>query len=299
MAWTAERIRSLLEEDEEMEDALKAVKAAADENGGTVDWPDVEDELTTGQWGRIIEEGILVSADDGFEFSDPERVEEVLGADDIEAELDFELPEIDVDADTSWTKWDKAAAGVTALLIVGYLYDPVQNAIGNTIHLFFGPLERVLPLFVVIFAAALLTGLYSTLLQANLMNTELVGAYQAQMNEVQEKKDLAEQRGDEEAVKRIQQMQMDMVSDQLGMFKAQFRPMVWIMLLTIPIFLWIWWMVGQTPETDLIMPIFGEIERWNQGVVGPFRAWILWYIVASISFTQVLRKALHIVMMPD
>ncbi len=285
-----------------MEDILKTIKAAADENDGVVSWDDVDDEVTSGQWGRVIEEGILESADGGFRFTDPERVEELLGSEDIESEIDLEMPDLGVNAETSWTTWDKAAGGATALLVLGYWFDPVQAAIGNTVNIIFGPLHDVLPFFAVIFAAALVTGMYSTLLQANLMNMDVISAYQNQMKEVQRKKSLAEERGNDEAVQRIEQMQMDMVTEQLGMFKEQFRPMVWIMLLTIPIFLWIWWMVGQGAighaGADIVMPMIGPVENWNDGVVGPLRAWILWYIVCSISFTQVMRKSLNLVNLP-
>ncbi len=45
-----------------MTDALSTVLAAADENG-TVTWGDVSDDLTSGEWGRLIESGLLIDAD--------------------------------------------------------------------------------------------------------------------------------------------------------------------------------------------------------------------------------------------
>jgi uncharacterized membrane protein (DUF106 family) len=73
------------------------------------------------------------------------------------------------------------------------------------------------------------------------------------------------------------------------------------MLLTIPVFLWMYAIVGFRgaplyPEIDLspiVMPMVGEIG-WTQGVLGPIQAWIVWYFVCSMCFTQVLRKALNI-----
>ncbi len=304
MAWTAERIRSLLEEDEEMEDALRTIKAVADDNDGIVEWSDVEDDVTSGQWGRIIEEGILESVDEGFRFSDPEGVEELLDADHVASDVDLDIPEVGIDVEVNWTTWDKAAAAGAALLVLGYWFDPIQNLIGGAVNVVFGPLTNVLPFFVVIFAASLVTGTYSTLLQAHLMDTELMAAFQRQMNEIQEKQDLAEERGDDAAAEQLKQKQMELVTEQLSMFKEQLRPMVWIMLLTIPIFLWIWWMVGNGaighPESaDMIMPIFGELQHWNDGIIGPLRGWIFWYILCSISFTQIMRKSLNVMTMPN
>jgi uncharacterized membrane protein (DUF106 family) len=90
---------------------------------------------------------------------------------------------------------------------------------------------------------------------------------------------------------------MDAMSDQLGMFKAQFRPMVWIMLFTIPVFLWMYWMIldGRiaTVENTLTIPFAGE-NPWRQSVAGPIQLWIIWYFICSMAFTQVIRKGLNI-----
>jgi uncharacterized membrane protein (DUF106 family) len=147
---------------------------------------------------------------------------------------------------------------------------------------------------------ALFTGLYSTLLQSNLMNMEVMSKYQDRMSEIQEKRKEAKERGDDEALERIQEEQMDAMADNMGMFKEQFRPMVWIMLLTIPVFLWMYAIVGfrgasiyDGTLTNMVLPFVGEVG-WNDGFVGPIRVWIVWYFVCSMCFTQVIRKSLNI-----
>ena len=85
-----------------MEAALEYLLDRADE--GTVSWGDVSDELTSGQWGRLIEIGLLVDSDgEGFDVADPEGVRNALEDDDLE------LPDAP-DGDSSWSKWDKMAA---------------------------------------------------------------------------------------------------------------------------------------------------------------------------------------------
>jgi uncharacterized membrane protein (DUF106 family) len=85
------------------------------------------------------------------------------------------------------------------------------------------------------------------------------------------------------------------MGDNLGMFKEQFRPMVWIMLLTIPVFLWMYWMIltQGVGSLEVTMPLVGEVS-WRQGVVGPLQAWILWYFVCSMGFSQLIRKSLNL-----
>jgi uncharacterized membrane protein (DUF106 family) len=92
------------------------------------------------------------------------------------------------------------------------------------------------------------------------------------------------------------------MADNLGMFKEQFRPMVWIMVLTIPVFLWMYWAIGfrggskHYPEEmigDIVIPFVGQVE-WTTGFVGPIQVWIVWYFLCSMAFTQVIRKSLNI-----
>ncbi|WP_299237333.1 DUF106 domain-containing protein [Natronomonas sp.] len=295
MTRTASKIQELVSEDAEMESAIEYLLERADE--GTVAWGDVSDELTSGQWGRLIETGVLVDSDgEGFDVADPDGVRNALEDDDIE----FELPDAP-DTDSSWSKWDKVAAVGAIGLFAGYAFRSVREPLADTLNIALGPLLDLLPFFVVVMMLALFTGLYSTLLQSNLMDMEVMGAYQSRMKEIQERRKEAKERGDDEALERIQDEQMEAMTDNLGMFKEQFRPMVWIMVLTIPVFLWMYAVVGFRgaplyPGLDLapiVLPIAGEVG-WNVSILGPIQAWIVWYFVCSMSFTQIIRKALNI-----
>ncbi len=314
MTRTAEKISSLVREDSSYTDVLETIREEADDNGGEVEWADVRDDLTSGQWGRLIEKGVLVDGEEGFVIADREAYDEALDGD---GDADDDLPEIDSEA-SSWSQWDKMAGLAAVLFMVGYWFDSVRDSIGGVIDIAFGPLDAVMPFYAVILAIAMLTGLYSTLLQANLMNMERMGMYQERMKamqqkrtDVQERKKAAEERGASEAelealeneMERVQQEQMEAMADNLGMFKEQFRPMVWIMLFTIPLFLWMFWKVHSSGahtvgQESMVMPIAGEIQ-WNQGVIGPLRSWIVWYFMCSMGFTQLLRKALNIDMTPS
>jgi uncharacterized membrane protein (DUF106 family) len=289
MARTAEKVESLAREDGELLDALDVVLDVA-ESEGTVEWADVSDEMTSGQWGRLIETGLLIDADgNGFAVDDPDGIRDALADDEVEGATSVD------DEESSWSQYDKLAAVGALGMMAGYSLPSIRNTIGSSLDLLFGPLEAILPFYVVVMVLAMLTGLYSTLLQANLMDMDKMGEYQAQMKEIQEKRKDAKERGDEEALDRIQQEQMEAMGDQMGMFKEQFRPMVWIMLLTIPVFLWMYWMIltqSLHPET-VTMPLLGTVS-WQQGVLGPLQAWILWYFLCSMGFTQIIRKSLNI-----
>jgi uncharacterized membrane protein (DUF106 family) len=44
---------------------------------------------------------------------------------------------------------------------------------------------------------------------------------------------------------------------------------------------------------EMTMPLIGT-TTWQNGVLGPLQAWIVWYFVCSMAFTQVVRKSLNI-----
>jgi uncharacterized membrane protein (DUF106 family) len=301
MARTEQKVRDLVESDPGMREAVATVLEAADD--GSVRWVDVREDLTSGQWGRLIEKGLLVDGEDGFVFADLEGTRAGLengedgpvstGGDDEEIE------------GTSWSVYDKAAAVITVGLFLGYSYAPIRNVIGGTMDFALGPLAANLPFYAVVMVLASVTGLYSTILQANLMDMDKMGQYQQRMKDLQKRQKEAREEGDDEELERVQDEQMEAMGDQMGMFKEQFRPMVWIMFFTIPVFLWMYWAVGigggssaHVELSTIVMPILGQAE-WTTSVLGPMQTWIVWYFLCSMAFTQIIRKGLDIDMTPS
>jgi len=298
------KIDDLLDDDPAMADALAAIRTRSEANGDGVEWSDVKGDISSGQWGRLIQQGIVVDNDEGrFELADPEAVDAALEDESTEATLasptttDDETSD-ESDEDEGWSTWDKAAgAGVVAIMI-GYYYQPVQNVVGGAIDVFLGPIEAILPFYAVIMVLAMLTGLYSSVLRSNLMDSSDMSEYQEKQKELKEREKRAKEQDDEEALEEIREERMEMMTESMGMMTQQFRPMVWIMLLTIPLFLWMWWMINTNQITGtMVMPLLGEVE-WSQGVVGPMQAWIVWYFVCSMGFTQLIQKAVDIDMTP-
>jgi uncharacterized membrane protein (DUF106 family) len=299
MARIEAKVRDLVDGDADMRAAVETVLDAAED--GRVDWVDVREDITSGEWGRLIEKGVLVDGEEGFEFADAEATRAALTDDAVDV---GSVGDTEDGEESTWSIYDKGAALVTVALFAGYSIKWVRDIIGGAMDVVLGPLGDLLPFYAVVMVLAVVTGLYSTLLQANLMNTEKMAQYQEQMQAIQDKRKEAKEAGDDEALQRIQEEQMEAMGDQLGMFKEQFRPMVWIMFLTIPVFLWMYWGIGiggnAEPIFDLqqlVLPIVGP-KDWTDGVVGPIQAWIVWYFLCSMAFTQIIRKGLNINISP-
>ncbi|WP_435183813.1 DUF106 domain-containing protein [Halobellus sp. EA9] len=294
------KVRTLVSDDDEMRAAVETVLERADD--GEVKWLDVKGDISSGQWGRLIEKGVLVEGEEGFELADADATRE--GLEPASASASATSSGSSSDDDSSWSTYDKGAAVVTLGLFVGYSWKPLRDVIGTVMDVPLSPLQELLPFYAVVMVLALATGLYSTLLQANLMDTEKMAQYQEKMKEIQERRKEAKEAGDDEALDAIQEEQMDAMGDQLGMFKEQFRPMVWIMFLTIPVFLWMYWTIGvggnATAHHDLeplVLPLRGQVA-WTESVIGPIQAWIVWYFLCSMGFTQIIRKSLNIDISP-
>ena len=311
MSKTKETARSLIAEDSEFEDALSVVLAQAQQDTAsnssaekiqlrTVTWNDVNNKLTSGQWGRLIETGILHDGDgDGFAISNPNDIQALLD------DRSTDPQKKDVDSSSGWSIYDKIAALVAISFIPAYQIQSLQNLIASTVDVIMGPLDSILPFYVMIIVLSVFTGFYSTFLQASLMDTEKMGVIQEKMSDIQKRREKARESDDDAALERIQEEQMDAMSDQLGMFKLMFRPMVWIMLITIPAFLWMYWMLGvgggashiAAAESSIILPLLGQVN-WTEGIAGPLQAWILWYGICSFGFRLVIQKSLNLQVSP-
>ncbi len=307
MARTAGKVRELVDEDPGLGEAIASIVEATDEGDGEVEWADVRDELSSGQWGRLIEKGVLVDGTRGFELAEPEETKDVLD----ELDIDYLVATSDSDdiEGSQWTQWDKLAALFAVSLFAGYAWEPAREIAGNTMDILIGPLVSMMPLYGVIMLLALFTGLYSTLLQANLTDREKMAQYRERMQAINRRRKKAKEEGDEEALDQIQQEQLEAMGDQLGMFKEQFRPMVWIMFLTIPVFLWLLWAVSSRlgspayPERgidlgEVVLPLTSGAMSWDTQLIWYFEPWLVWYFVCSLAFTQLIRKSLNIQMTP-
>ena len=301
MARTEQKVRDLVAGDPGMREAVETVLDRAGD-GGEVGWLDVKGDVESGQWGRLIETGVLVEGDSGFRLADAEATRSALESDGDYTESSVNLDDVE---ETSWSIWDKLAALSTLGFFVGYSYKPVRDVIGGAVDVALAPVLEMLPFYAVVMLIAMGTGFYTTVLRGLLMDMDKMAAYQERMKDIQNRRKQAKEAGDDAAMQQIQEEQMEAMGDQMGMFKEQFRPMAWIMFLTIPAFLWMYWTIGlggnsqpQHQLADIVLPLVGQVA-WVDPIIGPMQVWIVWYFLCSMAFTQIIQKSLNIQMTPS
>lgn len=278
--------------DPSMQEAISVILERSDDGTEELEWSDVSDVLSSGQWGRLIEREVLISTGTGFTLANPDRVRAQLAESDLlEGSSQNEIE------GERWSPLDKAAGVFAFVLFTGYWSSQLQTVIASIENVALGPLTDRIPFYGIILLLAVVTGLYSSVLQSRLTDHEKLQQYQQRMNELQNRKQVAKERGDDDALEQIRQEQMEGAGDQLGMLKVQFRPTVWIMLLTIPVFLWLRWKVNGghlgASETGVVVPLAGTVS-WQQSLVGPMPTWIVWYFLGSMVSRQIIQKTLNL-----
>jgi uncharacterized membrane protein (DUF106 family) len=299
--------RDALQTDDAFARAARVALRRAEAGDGTVTWSDVSDAVPAEQWGRLVESDLLVATDAGFVVDDPDGVRAALdGRDDAddaavaepgagpEPESEPAPPADDVDSTGEWSSADRAA-GVAALgLVASYQIPGAQGTVGSAVHLLLGPVEATLPFGLTIALLAVATTLVSTTVRSRLVDASAREDLKDRLETVSDRLERARDRGDDDAVERLQTRRQELLHRQLGAMKAMLRPMAWTMLVTVPVFLWLSWLTvdpaGAITPAVQVLPLAGRVV-WTARVVGPMQVWMVWYFVCSL-VSNVLGKRL-------
>jgi uncharacterized membrane protein (DUF106 family) len=188
----------------------------------------------------------------------------------------------------------------TMLVMLSYGIEWVRVTVGSAMDVLLGPFIDTLgvPFFVMILILSGMTGLYSSLVQKYTIDYEKMQETQAKMRVFQKEFREAQLSGDEKRVKKLQGKQERMMQDQLDISRQQFTPMAIILVLSVPIFFWLLLRlpaVGAptTIASGIVMPFLGAVTLSGVAFwIVP--AWILWYMICSLTISQVIRKSLNI-----
>jgi uncharacterized membrane protein (DUF106 family) len=194
---------------------------------------------------------------------------------------------------------------ISLVLAMGIIFlstiPQIRHGVGFAMDLILGPLLADpinLPFYVIILILSALTGVYSSLLQKYTIDYERLQMVQEGMKGFQKEYRDAQLSKDEKRIKKLESKRDKMMKEQLEVSQEQFKPMAYILLVSIPIFLWLIYklplVTDLKPElAKIIFPYLGSHVIWT-GAVWIVPAWILWYMICSISISQVIRKSMNI-----
>jgi uncharacterized membrane protein (DUF106 family) len=198
-----------------------------------------------------------------------------------------------------------ALAAMVGIMLL-YQWEWARQTIAGLVDIIIGPFVAMgLPFFALLLILATITGFYSSLIQKYTIDYEKMAEVQDKLKDFNVKFREAQMSGDERLIKKMQARQQAILNEQMQMTQQQFTPMIYIMIVTIPIFFWIY-------EKIRAMPMSGEVTAaiadLSNSIVIPFAGlssyfdiylwifplWLLWYLLCSLCMTQIIRKALNI-----
>jgi uncharacterized membrane protein (DUF106 family) len=194
--------------------------------------------------------------------------------------------------------WDKygiyISLGFMMLMMFSYSVEWLRVGVGQGIDVAFAPLVEgfKIPFYILIVILSALTGLYSSIIQKYTIDYEKMTETQERMKEFQTEYREAQLSQDEKKIKKMEAKKERVMKEQLEMSQNQFKPMAYILVLTVPIFFWLLFRLNQVQST-ITFPYIGTVGLHNPAVwIIP--AWILWYMICSITLSQIIRKSLNI-----
>ena len=171
---------------------------------------------------------------------------------------------------------------------LGVVLDPIANTIG---------LDNFL---ITILILSVVTGMYTSVVQKYTTNWELMEKskqYQKQIRELQKELLQAKRENNKHVIKKLEKKKEEIMRKQAQfsgeMFRQQMKPMAYIGIITIPIFMWIWTYVDINPIGAVVFPLIGE-RALTATFVFSLPYWVLWYMVCSIPIAQLIRKVIGI-----
>jgi uncharacterized membrane protein (DUF106 family) len=180
------------------------------------------------------------------------------------------------------------------LVMWAYTVEWLRVGVGQGIDGVFAPLinDFGTPFYILIVILSAFTGLYSSIIQKYTIDYSKMTESQERMKEFQTEYREATLSQDEKKIKKLEAKRDRLMKEQMEMSQQQFKPMIYIMVLTIPIFFWLLYRLAQTTST-ITLPYYG-MHALTDPIIWVIPAWILWYMICSITISQVIRKALNI-----
>jgi uncharacterized membrane protein (DUF106 family) len=194
--------------------------------------------------------------------------------------------------------WDKygiwIAMGFMMLMMFSYSIDWLRQGVGQGIDGVFAPFVDAfkIPFFILIVILSAFTGLYSSIIQKYTIDYDKMTESQERMKEFQNEYREAQLSQDEKRIKKLEAKRERVMKEQLELSQQQFKPMAYILVFTVPIFFWLLYRLAEAHST-ITLPYYG-VHSLTDPIIWVIPAWIIWYMICSITLSQVIRKALNI-----
>ncbi|MDW7732371.1 MAG: DUF106 domain-containing protein [Methanolobus sp.] len=188
------------------------------------------------------------------------------------------------------------ALGISLMLGIVILGQDFRDSLGQSVGFIMDPLVTLLGasnFHIVLFIMASITALYASLIQKYTMDWELMRSTQEKMRVFQKEFREAQLSNNTSLMKKMEAERNEMMSQQMEMSKQQFKPMAYISIISLPLFMWAYFYISSHDAATMFFPFWGE-QVLTDTILGPFQYWIFWYFIASLAVSQLIRKSLDV-----
>jgi len=194
--------------------------------------------------------------------------------------------------------------GLGATFFIGVLFPEFRIWLGKTVSYVLDPL-LVLPIHVVILLLATITAVYSTLIQKYTIDFKRMKEIQQKIMEFQKKYRKAVKENNQFLIKQLEKQKDEINALQTELMNMNFRSLFYSLVVTIPIWVWLWYRIydiaehgytslyGGVSSFMITVPFKGEIHV-SDTVLFFLPWWLFWYIICSILISQVIKKVVRL-----
>lgn len=188
------------------------------------------------------------------------------------------------------------AIGISLMVGVIAIGSDFRQTLGEIVGILMNPLVMLVGqenFHIVLFVMAAITALYASLIQKYTIDWELMRKTQERMKAFQKEFREAQLSQNNYKIKQLEEQRSEMMGDQMEMSKQQFKPMAYISIISLPLFMWAYYYISGHTGASMVFPFIGKMELVST-IIGPIQFWILWYFITSLAISQLIRKALNI-----
>jgi uncharacterized membrane protein (DUF106 family) len=180
------------------------------------------------------------------------------------------------------------------ILYCGSLFLPelFKPYIVGAMDVIFAPVAAALPILYIVILITGVVAAFGMLLQKYMIDWDFSHRVGALNKSLKAQMDAARRANDPDRIKALQEQQIACIDDSTVMMKQMILPMGYLMLVSFPVFIWMFWFFTDHPEYSIIYPFLGQIGVDSIFLVLP--GWLIWSMVCSFMASQMFRHLFNV-----
>jgi len=190
-----------------------------------------------------------------------------------------------------------------AVFFIGIFFPQFRIRLAELVSPVLDPLLS-LPIHIVILLLASFTAFYSTLIQKFTVDYRRMREIQQKIMEFQKKYMKAVRENNQFLIKQLEKQKDEINAMQAELMSMNFRTMFYTVVVTIPIWVWLWYRIYNIAEHGYTgiysgisqfmvnVPFKGLIHVSDPVIIIPW--WLFWYLLCSIFIGQIIKKVIKL-----